>query len=159
MTRFWAARHKAMQQAIHDQVLAERLAQDAQLPAALQVAASNLHVAVSWHPDRRPDKPFVIQILPPQRSRYTGQVSAGLEGEVEIPCMVSVKAGEEADLGNLLLEVVGLLMDAVDADDSLGGLCGGWGEQAIEVADLLSEPGVVGHSVALRFKVRSGPGT
>lgn len=152
MTRFWAPLFKAIQDAIRTAILTERTAQSASLPAGLQ--GDNFQVYVGTDLDAPPHKPFAVTILPAENSAFVPEVTHGLEAVIEFRASIDLRAGQDAEKLTLLREVVGLIVDGVHADPTLGGLTAGYADQAIQPMDIVAGPGRVGQEVALRFVVR-----
>lgn len=129
MVRYWGPKLRGVREAIAAAVRAEQLAGAADLPTPLHGA--NFEIVATQSRAPRTLFPVGMRILPPAGGALNGEVTKGLDGFLTFPVALVIKGLDEADMLDLLEEAVGLLIDAIDADPTLGGLTGGWADPGV----------------------------
>lgn len=131
MTRTWAPKLAAIQDAIAAAILAERDANAASLPSYLH--GDGLLVGAGMDEAALMLEANLIRVLSPINSTWTSEVTNQLEATLFFPVVVRARALSDGDALQALLELVGLIVDAVQADGTLGGLVAGPASQAFQV--------------------------
>lgn len=152
MTRAWAPRVNAIRSALAAAILAERDAQLADLPEGLR--GDRFEVQAAVHRGARPLLPSFVRIYPPAGSTFAPEVTRGMEADLAFPLRVHVQALAEEDAVDLLTEAVGLIADALAADPTLGGVCGGTGDPAIALGAIDTDSAQAEQEVVVRLVAR-----
>ncbi len=153
MTRLWAPSIKDIQKAIVAAILTERDANAASLPSEMQ--GQDLEISVGVGSENESQLPFSIRVLPPEDSTTTPEVSNMLEGNLEFPCLLKATALQQLDMTEALVELQGLVIDAIQADPTLGGLCAGPDAPAHRLSVIKTSGGQVDQEIAVRLIVRN----
>lgn len=152
MTRNWAPLIKDIQEAIRTVILAERTAQSTSLPAGLQGTDFNVSVAVDM--DQPAEKPYSVRILPPENTKWRPNVTNSFEADpMEFRLGIEIQTAAASNKAILMREVVGLIVDALSVDTTLGGLTGGILD--IDARELMNGPGVLAQEVIVRLQSRA----
>jgi hypothetical protein len=146
VTRRWAPAIKDIQKALRDQIHAEYQEQAGidpagpnQMPSGME--GGNVFVAIGNAKGRTPDKPFVIQVLPPEDSEFTGEASHGVDADLGFRCRLTVRASDEKDALEGLTELVGLVVDGYCRDETLTSKCGGPGDPMFTLRNIAEGTG------------------
>lgn len=154
MARKWGPKLRQLRSALADAVRREQLAQASDLPSPLHGEAFEITSVQTNAP--RTLFPVGMRVMPPAGGQLISEATEGMEGQLTFPVAIVVKGLAEADMLDLLEEAQGLLFDAVDADPTLGGLCGGLGDPGIVLqSQELDLSGVVTMVVGVNLRVRA----
>lgn len=154
MARKWGPKLRELRSALADQIRAEQVAQAQDLPTPLHGDLFEITSIQTNAP--RTLFPVGMRVMPPAGGQLTTEATQGMEGALTFPVAIVVKGLEEADMLDLLEQALGLLIDAVDTDPTLGGRCGGTGDPAIVLqSQELDLSGVVTMVVGVSLRVRA----
>lgn len=153
MTRRWAPSMKLMQDRIVALIQAEKDAQGSSLPSYLQTDGLAVLAGIG-----KPIETLAahhIRVLPPENSRLDAEVTDGLEGTLEFPCILTVKTLSNQDATEALREVVGLVIDGVATDPTLAGACAGPASPNYILGPIVLSAGQATQEVAVRLVARN----
>lgn len=153
MTRAWALSIQRMQDAITAQIAAEKAANAGSLPGPLQSTDFEV-IGTLGAKDQRLSSSH-IRVFPPVNSKFDAEVTLGLEGTLEFPIHVRVRSLDLSATLNALREAVGLVIDGVNTDLTLGALCAGPASPAVLLGPLELEGAMASQEVTWRFIVRN----
>jgi hypothetical protein len=151
MTRKWGPKLRQLRVALADAIRAEQEAQAGDLPTPLHGEAFEITSVQTKAPITL--FPVGMRVMPPAGGGLNSEVT---EGALTFPVAIVVKGLEEADMLDLLDDALGLLLDAVDTDPTLGGKCGGLGDPGIVLqSQELDLSGVLTMVVGVNLRVRA----
>lgn len=154
MARAWGPKLREVREALAKQIRAEQEAQAADLPTPLH--GDLFHITAVQTSAGRTLFPVGMRVMPPAGGALTPETTKGLEGSLVFPVAIVVKGLDEADMLDLLEQAMGLLVDAVDTDPTLGGLTGGTDAPGIILqSQELDLSGTVTQVVGVAFKIRA----
>ena len=145
---------KALQKAIVAQVQAEHAETASSLPSELQ-SPEELAIDTGMGADKEFLQPAAIRVLPPEDSQWTPETTNGLEARMTFPVIVRVKTLASGDTLEALRDVVGLVIDGISRDHTLGGLCAGPDDPAFKLSAITLQGGDARQEVACSFIVRN----